>query len=130
MPSNDVFKVARDALAAMGYADAHAKRLDAFTGREAVVVRPMQPTVTEHYMDGTQEVVQPYEVVVRRRSSAAAREDCCRIAGLLEDAALPSSDGSYRFTSGYVYLEPQELQLDETQFYAWSVVMAAVIETN
>lgn len=130
MPSADVAKVARDRLEAAGYRDAFVKRFDSFTGREAICVRQMQPTVTERYMDGTQEMEQPYEVIVRRRSAADARETCCAIAELLEDASLPSENGSYRFTSGRVYLEPQELELDESGFFAWSVVMAATIETN
>lgn len=123
----DLIDRAKDLLAERGY-DAHAKRLDSFTGKEGVVLRRVPSTVTERYLDRSESVSYLYQVVVRRRSERQAMEECCEIAELLADAWLDSGNGSYSFVGQEAYTQPQELALDEAGFYAWQARIEARIE--
>ena len=123
----------RNVLAAVrsyGYEDAYVKRFDVFTGREAVCIRPVQPSVLNVYMDGTRTVRQTYQVIVRRRSEEEAMRACCDIAERLEAERLDSATGRYRFAGGAVAGDPAELELDEANMYAWACTMAAIIDTE
>lgn len=122
----DLVDRARDFLADHGY-EAHVKRLDAFTGKEGIVLRRVPSTVTGRYFDGGEAVSYIYQVVVRRRSEREAMEQCCDIAELLKGAWLESGNGSYAFVGQEVYTEPQELKLDEANYYAWEVRIEASI---
>ena len=62
----EVVQKAKEKVDGYGYRSS-LKRLDAFTGKEGVCIRPMTPQVVETYIDGSQEVLVPYTVVVRRR---------------------------------------------------------------
>ena len=109
------------------------RRLDEITGKEGIVVRRMPSTVSESYYDGTRVLDAPYEVIVRRRSEERAMEECSLAAEMLEGVTLESSNGSYRpsGTDGQqVYTAPQEMALEEANFYAWHVRMHAAIETS
>ena len=123
---NDLVDRARDLLRGAGH-DAHAKRLDSFTGREGVCVRRISPTRVETYMDGTRAVDLAYQAVVRRRSESDAMTECIDIADMLDGADVPSANGSYLFESQEVVAGPQELELDEALFYAWECRVVAHI---
>ena len=126
----DLVEVAKRRIEQLGYTGVYLKRFDSFTGKEAICVRPVQPTVLSTYMDGTQEVMQPYQVIVRRRSEAEAMTVCCDIAEKMDAEVLHSENGSYDFNYPTVYVNPAELQLEEENFYAWVVTMAAHITVS
>lgn len=113
----------RDALRAMGY-DAHTKRLDAFTGREGIVLRPLAYSVTERDYAGGEAGDFAYRVIVRRRSAAQAEEDCRELAALLPTV---EAGAAARVAGCRVQVEPQELELDEAGFHAWEARIAAHI---
>jgi len=124
----DLVDRVRDALLLNGHADAHVKRLDSFTGKEGICIRRLPSTTVNRYIDRSRTAEYVYQVVVRRRSERAAMDECCDIADLLDGMRVESGNGSYRFSSQEVYTEPQELELDEANFYAWHVRMVASIE--
>ena len=123
----DLFEIARDHVKAW-YPQTYLKRFDTATGKEGVYIRPIQGTTVKSYMDGSREVNQPYQIIVRNRSELKAMQACEDIAIRLERTRLNSKNGSYTFLNSFVYAEPQELQLDEKNLFAWVVVMAAYIE--
>ena len=124
----DLTERAAAAIRKLGWDGVYLKRFDTFTGKEAICVRPVQATVEASYMDGTREMLVPYQIIVRRRSEAEAMRACCDIAEDLEGLYIPSANGSYEFVCGLVYADPAELRLEnETNFYAWACTMAARI---
>ena len=129
----DLFEGVRDYLKDLGFGDVGVSRLDEAKGREGVVVLPMPRSVAQVYMDMSEEWVQPYQVVVRRRSEAQAMVECSDIADALEHVTIRSRNGSFRPADSQgqqIYTAPQELQLDEEGFYAWHVRMSARIEID
>lgn len=127
----DLHERAKAYLEDEGFEGISLKRLDEFTGKEGTVIRSMPGTVIEEYYDGTLIVDQPYQVIVRRRSEADAMQECSDIAEALEGVTLASADQSYvpyGSDGQRVYTAPQELALDEANFYAWHVRMTARIE--
>ncbi|MCH4184015.1 MAG: minor capsid protein [Eggerthellaceae bacterium] len=126
----DLLENVKDRVRGFGYKDAYLKRFDSFTGREAICISPEQASLIQVYMDGRRELMQPYQIIVRRRSQQEAKQIVCDIATKLEHEVFPSHNGSYEFDGGYVYTDPSELELEETGFYAYVVVMAAQITTN
>ena len=123
----DICERARDWLEAEGFKDVHVKRLDQFTGKEGIVIRPFPTTTTDHYYDRSTSQTYVYQVTVRRRSEAKAIEDCFAVANTLDGAYLPSKNGSYGFVDQEIYTEPQEQELEEANYYAWQVRMVATI---
>lgn len=127
----DLHERAKAYLEAKGYDGVSLKRLDQFTGKEGIVVQLVPASLVESYYDGTQVFDQPYRVTVRRRSEAEAMQVCSDIAETLEGATLESANGSYApaDTQGQqIYTAPQELALEEANYYAWYVQMHARIE--
>lgn len=127
----DLHERAKAYLEAKGFTGISLKRLDSFTGKEGIVIRAMPKTLVESYYDGTAVYDQPYQIIVRRRSEAEAMETCSSIAETLEGVILASARNEYQphGTDGQkVYTAPQEMALDEADFYAWHVRMTARIE--
>lgn len=110
--------------------EASLQRLDSFTGQEGVVIRRVIPEVSQRYMDGTRTVGFIAHIIVRNRSERRAMDLCEQIADYLQDRPLPSLDGSYKWTATNIYTEPQELALDEENFYAWDTRIEVVIERS
>ena len=106
------------------------KRFDTMTGKEGIYLSPVQPTVVEAYMDGSEELLQPYQFVVRNRESQQAADICADIAAQLENESIESLDGSYRWICGDIYEYPQELDFETEGFYVWVCQMQAHIITN
>ncbi len=125
----DLFEIARDRVREW-YPRTFLKRFDVQTGKDGVCIRPVQGTTVKQYFDGSREITQPYQVIVRDRSELKAMQVCQDIADRLMRERLESANGSYTFLAPMVYAEPQELQLDEKNLYAWVVTMAAHIQTN
>jgi len=108
--------------------DASLKRLDSFTGKEGVIIRRVIPEFSGRYMDTTRTVNFIAHIVVRNRSEKAAMELCEWIANFLQDRPLASLDGSYTWSATSIYTEPQEMELDESNFYAWNTRIEVQIE--
>ena len=127
----DLHERVKTYLESKGFTGVSLKRLDSFTGKEGIVIRAMPKTLVESYYDGVRVYDQPYQIIVRRRSEAEAMETCASIADALEGVILQSANGSFvpHGSSGQqVYTAPQELALEEANFYAWHVRMTARIE--
>ena len=121
----DLIDRARDYLRSHGIPDATAKRLDSFTGKEGVVIRLLSEKTEFVDYAGEEERSVLYQVVVRRRSEA---EDVCRLAAeMLDGAELPSESGAYTFIDQEVASHANEIELDESLFYAWEVRIRANI---
>lgn len=120
----DLLTQVKEEVESFGY-DVSLKRFDTFTGKEGVYLSPVQASLITAYMDGSEERLQPYQIVVRMREAKAASQTCSDIATRLERADFPSKDGSYQWVSGGVYEHPQELELEEAGFYAWVCQMQA-----
>lgn len=103
-----------EAARSAGIADASSKRLDAFTGREGVCIRPYSTRVVEEYMDGSATRAVTLQIVARRRSAMEAM-GCC-------DAAVRAvaADGLGGDDEPRVTAEPYELKIDEEQYHAWA----------
>ncbi len=94
----DLIDRARDYLRSHGIPDATAKRLDSFTGKEGTVVRLL------------------------------SEKTVCRLAAdVLDGAELPSDSGAYTFIDQEVASHANEIELDESLFYAWEVRIRANI---
>ena len=106
------------ALLAPHYPDVSTKRLDRFTGREGVVVRPMPAVTVDEFYDGKRIVRLYFQVFVRRRDEDEARRVCDGVARLLDGACLDPDEGTAQ-GSVEVYAWPQELELDEKAFTSW-----------
>ena len=123
----DLIDRARDYLRSHGIPDATAKRLDSFTGKEGTVVRLLSEKTEFVDYAGEEERSVLYQVVVRQRSEAEA-EDVCRLAAdVLDGAELPSDSGAYTFIDQEVASHANEIELDESLFYAWEVRIRANI---
>ncbi|MEY8460139.1 hypothetical protein AALA69_03295 [Eggerthellaceae bacterium 24-137] len=123
----DLIDRARDHLRANGLPDACAKRLDSFTGKEGTVVRLLSEKTEFVDYAGEEERSVLYQVVARRRSEADAEEACRLAARVLDGAYIPSANGSYRFEWQEVASHANEIELDESLFYAWEVRVRAYI---
>lgn len=123
----DLVDNVRDFLKDAGYENVTTKRLDETTGREGVVVRRVPYTVSERYYTRTKAINYTYQVIVRQRSEFKAMQMCEEIAQVLEDAYIPSENGSYEFVGQETYTEPQELDLGESGFFVWEVRITAQI---
>lgn len=123
----DVTEAMRKVLEDEGYT-VSLKRFDTFTGKEGIILRRVLPTRATKYMDTTRSYNFIVHVIVRRRSEAQAMDECCAIADLLEDCPIPSLNGSYTWTATDVYTEPEEMVLDEENFYAWNTRIDVRIE--
>ena len=124
----DVCEVIRAVLEAAGYKPVYVKRLDALTGKEGIIVRPSYLQTARRYSDRTYTTDYIANVMCRFHSEQAAMQACYGIRDLLDGAALPSINGSYRWTSTEVYTEPQEIALDEADMFVWSVQLTVRIE--
>lgn len=127
----DLHEQALAYLQGQGFKGLTLKRLDQMTGKEGIVVRPLPGALQEAYYDGTSIVLQPYQIIVRSRSEERAMEQCSAARDALEGVTLCSANGSYQpyGTDGQqVQIAPQELALEESNFYAWHVRMGALIE--
>lgn len=106
------------------------KRLDSFTGKEGIVLRQVMPQRTEKYLDTSRSYDYIVHVVVRNRSEKTAMDTCCDIADLVEDLPINSLNGSYVWTGTDIYTEPEEMVLDEDNFYAWNTRIRVRIERS
>lgn len=113
-----------------GFGKTYFRRLDSSAKREGIVIRVLPATTLGRYFDGSRDVRYYFQIIVKRRSEERAMNECDAIADLLERADLSSEDGSYSVTSCVVDSEPQELELNESNMYAWKVVLMASITTN
>ena len=125
----DVCESMKQILDAAGYT-ASLKRLDSFTGKEGIVLRRVLPQRTERYFDNGRSYDFIVHVVVRRRSEAQAMYECSDIAELLTDCPVESLNGSYTWTGTDIYTEPEEMALDEDNFYAWNTRVNVRIERS
>ncbi len=125
--SFDLIDRVRDYLRANGLPDASTKRLDSFTGKEGAVVRLLSEKTEFVDYAGEEERSVLYQVVVRRRSEADAEEGCRLAAQVLDGAEMPSGNGSYAFDDQEVASHANEMELDESLFYAWEVRVRATI---
>lgn len=64
-------------------------------GEEGLTIRPAQPTVTQTYMDGTQEVQYVLDVYVRARREDVAYEQAQAASWAMQRDGLRSANGSY-----------------------------------
>lgn len=125
----DACRRVAEVIGSMGY-DVSLKRLDAFTGKEGVIVREL-PVVTVHEeLDGSHVDDMPVYVVVRRRSEQEARSVCRAIEFALDGAQLASGNGSYRWISTQIYTHTQQLPLDEGSFYAYDLRIKVQMEVE
>lgn len=115
----DVVEQAKKLLEAQGYENVTMKRLDAMTGREGIVLRKLPSTFEGTYQDRSQTLAYLWQVIVRTRSASAGQETAEALAKLLRAAKLPSGNDSYWFISQELYTPVQELELDESLFYAY-----------
>lgn len=106
------------ALLAPSFPDVSTKRLDRFTGREGVVVRPMPTVIDEEFYDGSRLARLYFQVFVRRRDEDEARRACEGVARMLDGAWLDPDEGEAQGPVE-VYAWPQELELDEKAFTSW-----------
>ena len=110
----DICERARDALVEAGFADVHARRLDALTGREGVVVRLMPSTTQRTYYSGARDVTCYFQVVSKRRDPLQAMNDCHAAAEALPLADLASRNGSYEVSGpAEVDQDAQEVAADQ-----------------
>ena len=123
----DLCERAADWLRYKGFKDVFVKRLDQFSGKEAIVIRPFPTTTVGRYFDRERDEQYIYQITVRRRSEQKAIEDCYAVAEALNEAYLPSTNGSYIFIDQEIYTEPQQQELEEANFYAWQVRIVAYI---
>ena len=121
----DLCERAKDYLEAKGFKGVYIKRLDEFTGKEAIVIRPLSLTAIDEYYDRSSSDEYVYQITVRRRSEYEAMNICSEVAKALDGAYLPSENDSYLFIDQETYTEPQEQELEEANFYAWQVRMVA-----
>lgn len=123
----DVPEQAVKLIKAQGYENVFLKRLDALTGREGIVVRRIPSTVTGYDYTRSKELAYLYQVIVRTRSPKEGMETAEELEKLLDGANLRSGNGSFFFVSQETYTPTQELELDESGFYAYEFRIKAVI---
>ena len=122
----EMLEAVKAALASAGY-EACTKRLDAATGYDGAVVRWLGYTRTDAYDDGGECGNAVVQVVRRSESERAAMDDSDAMARLLEGE--PIADGAgYRVVGFEIYTWPQEMELDESGYYAWEFRMQYHIE--
>lgn len=91
----DIAERARDAIAA-NTKDMPAPLLRPLPdGKEGVTIRPAPPTVTQTYMDGTQEVAYLLDVYVRASREDVAYEQAQACSWAIQRGDLRSADGAY-----------------------------------
>ncbi len=118
-----ITRAARERLAEEGLGGAYTKRLDALTGKEGTVVRLVSSMVVDsHYDLGTCLDV-TYQVVCRRLSEAEAMADCTAAATALQHHAHPIAGG--QVVDQEIYTPPQELELNESGYYAYETRLIA-----
>lgn len=96
------------------------KRLDTFTGREGIVLRKLPSTFVDRSYDGYRTLDYLWQVVVRTRDPRKGQETAEALARLTDLEPLPSANGSYWFISQELYTPVEELDLDESNFYAFA----------
>lgn len=103
--------------------------LDAYTGKEGVVLLSLPQRNTYCYMDGTERCDLIVHVVVRRRGEYEAMSECHELAQLLTGAVLESANGSYRADQGGARIEshPARVPLDEDQVSTWEALVAVPV---
>lgn len=126
----DLLDVAEKRIREAGYRFTYFRRLDSAAKREGIIIRRLPATVTGRYYDGRKDVRYYFQVIVKRRSEERAMIECESIADLMEIVDLSSANGSYSITSCVVDAEPQELELNESNMYAWKTVLMASITTT
>lgn len=94
------------------------KRFDQFTGKEGTYISLMPATITHRNFDRTRSIDQPFEIVVKRESEREAMEECEAIAYYLDDVIIPSANGSYQMVTTSIYTGPEEIDLQDSGFYA------------
>ena len=112
----DVVEQAKKLIEAEGYQNVTMRRLDAMTGREGIV---LPSTFEGRYQDRSRNLAYLWQVVVRTRSASEGQETAEALAMLLDAAQLPSGNKSYWFIAQEIYTPVQELELDESLFYAY-----------
>lgn len=115
----DVVEQAKKLIEAEGYQNVTMRRLDAMTGREGIVLRKLPSTFEGRYKDRSRNLAYLWQVVVRTRSASEGQETAEALAMLLDAAQLPSGNKSYWFIAQEIYTPVQELELDESLFYAY-----------
>lgn len=115
----DVVEQAKKLIEAEGYQNVTMRRLDAMTGREGIVLRKLPSTFEGRYQDRSRNLAYLWQVVVRTRSASEGQETAEALAMLLDAAQLPSGNKSYWFVAQEIYTPVQELELDESLFYAY-----------
>lgn len=115
----DVVEQAKKLIEAEGYQNVTMRRLDAMTGREGIVLRKLPSTFEGRYQDRSRNLAYLWQVVVRTRSASEGQETAEALAMLLDAAQLPSGNKSYWFIAQEIYTPVQELELDESLFYAY-----------
>lgn len=78
-------------------------------GAEGVTIRPAPPTVTQTYMDGTQEVAWLLDVYVRRAREDVAYEQAQAASWALQRDGLASANGSYEISGVSEYAGATEV---------------------
>lgn len=122
----EMLEAVKALLAENGF-EACTKRLDATTGYEGAVVRWLGYTRTERYGDGGECGNAVVQVVRRGESERAVMDGCEAMARLLDEE--PIADGAgYRVVGFEIYTWPQEMELDESGYYAWEFKMSYHIE--
>lgn len=124
----DVCEAVAAKLKETGYAGVLLKRMDEMTGREGIVVRLAGSRVVNAHFDRTYTVRVIVNVMCCYYAEAEAMTSANDIRDTVDGAALPSINGSYRWTATEVYTEPQEITLDEAGRYVWNVQFAVTIE--
>lgn len=84
--------------------------------------------VDKEYMDGTQEISLPFEIMVKSKDNQMANDTIWRVTNALSafDINLPSKDNSYDFLSISVN-RPAVNGRDEQGFYYYSMDVVATI---
>ena len=122
----DLLESVQALLEAEGFENVYLRKLDGTTPQEAIVVRRMPSTTVNRGYDLSREVQWPFQVFVRRLSEDQAIEDCERVVGVLDNAALPSRNASYSFVSCEVYTDPQEIA-EEGPYKVYEAKFTALI---
>ena len=121
-----MLEAAKALLAEAGF-EACTKRLEATTGYEGTVVRWLGYTRTERYADGGECGNAVVQLIRRGTSERAVMDDSEAQARLFDAEPMPEGEG-YRLVGQEIYTWPQELELDESGYYAWECKIQFHIE--
>lgn len=123
----DLIDRIQDYLAAGGF-KVSKKPFDAFTGIEGAYMFLMPATQLSRNFDRTRNMAQPFQIVVKRIDEQEALETCQEIEEYLDDAFIPSENGSYRMVNTEVYTPTQLIDLQDSKIpYAYMVRMVSEI---